>query len=396
MKQLFALILCTLITTHPSAAQSYTQADLEALEKEQSYSEFFAHAMDVRPTERTEYWQTMVQNMGEGYLKSLLKKNRLEEADFQQMERLAGWKALAGFEFFRIKRQEVATRWFTQCFQENSTPESSCWKDFVAFWEIDRQEPDMAPRLLTLLTPYLGKSGDPSNPLHRARLTVNAYFILKPLLTSPVAELQCKKPELQDILWQKLNNEWELNLKQKSFTAFLKELAHESCWQALHPRIHQLWMTGAAPQDLSLGYLFLKSQGALTETERDLFYLSYLLNSPARGETFNLAWARIQELGKKPQLREELLATLKKWSPLPGELFNDLDLIKRRAVSRHLQRHFPEYLDHYAHVCVDFFGGKKRFPDGSPALHCRQLFDLAASEKDLLPEALIQTFKASL
>lgn len=396
MKSLLALILYTLFTTPCSAAQSYTQADLEALEKEQNYSEFFAHALDVRPTERTEYWQTMVQNMGEGYLKSLLKKNRLEEADFQQMERLTSWKALRSFEFFRIKRQEVATRWFTQCFQENSTPESTCWKDLVAFWEVDRQEPDMAPRLLTLLMPYLGNSGDATNPLHRARLTVTPYFILRPLLTSPVAELQCKKPELQDILWQKLKTEWALNLKQKSFTSFLKELAHESCWQALHERTHQLWQTGAMPEDLTLGYLFLKSQAALTENERDLFYLSYLLNSPARGETFNLAWARIQELGKKPQLRDELLNTLKTWTPLPGELFNDLDLIKRRAVSRHLQRNFPEYLDHYAHVCVDFFGGKKRFPEGSPALHCRPLFDLAVSEKGLLPEALIQTFKASL
>lgn len=396
MKQLFALIFYTLFTTHLFAAHNYTQADLEALEKEQSFSEFFTHALDVRPTERTEYWQTMVQNMGEGYLKSLLKKNRLDDADFQQMERLAGWRALASYDFFRIKRQEVATRWFNQCFRENDLPESPCWKNFVAFWEIDRQEPDIAPRLLSLLKPYLAKSGDPTNPLHRARLTVDAYFILKPLLTSPLAELQCKKPELQDILWQKLKNEWELNLKQKSFTAFLKELAHESCWQALQERTHRLWQNGAAPADLTLGYLFLKSQAALSESERDLFYLSYLLTSPARGETFNLAWARIQELGKKPALREELLSTLKAWSPLPGDLFNDLDLIKRRAVSRHLQRHFPEYLDHYAHVCVDFFGGKKRFPHGSPALHCHQLFDLAAGEKDLLPEALIQTFKASL
>ncbi len=396
MKQFLALILFTLFTTHPSAAQSYTQTDLEALEKEQSFGEFFAHALDIRPAERTEYWQTMVQNMGESYLKSLLKKNRLEEADFQQMEHLAGWKALASFEFFRIKRQEVATRWFTQCFQENSTPESPCWKDFVAFWEVDRQEPDMAPRLLALLTPYLGKSGDSANPSHRARLTVNSYFILKPLFTSTVAELQCRKTELQDILWQKLKNEWKLNLKQKSFTAFLKELAHETCWQALHERTHQLWRTGASSEDLTLGYLFLKSQGVLNETERDLFYLSYLLTSPARGETFNLAWARIQELGKRPGQREELLKTLKAWSPLPGDLFNDLDLIKRRAVSRHLQRHFPEYLDHYAHVCMDFFGGKKRFPEGSPALYCRELFSLAESEKGLLPETLIQTFKASL
>lgn len=394
--KILAPILLWLSMVATCAAQGYTMGDLEALEKERSYSEFFSHALDIRPSERTEYWKTMVQNMGESYLKLLLQKNRLEEADFKEAERLMGWSVLAGYEFFRLKRQELAVRWFTQCFKENSGADSVCWQNFTSFWEIDRQEPDLAPRLLTLLSPYLTTSGEAQNPAHRARLLVTPYFILKPLLKSPLAQLQCKKPELQEVLWQELKKEWELNIKQRSFTSFLKDLAHETCWPELANLAHSFWSTGAAASDLNLSYLLLKSQGALKEQESDLFYISYLLGSPSRGETFNLAWARIQALRREPQRREELMRILKQWSALPGDLFNDLDLVKRRVTARHVQQNFPEYFDHYAHVCVDFFGGRKRFPEGSPALYCRELFSLADEEKNLLPDALIQTFKASL
>lgn len=395
MKILGALIL-SLATIAPCAAQGYTMSDLEALEKERSYTEFFSHALDIRPSERTDYWKTMVQNMGESYLKLLLQKNRLDEADFKEAERLMGWSVLSSFEFFRLKRQELATRWFTQCFKEQSGPDSVCWQHFTDFWEVDRQEPDLAPRLLTLLTPYLATPGEPHNPAHRARLLVTPYFILRPVFKASVAQLQCKKPELQEVLWQELKKEWALNIKQKSFASFLKELAHESCWPELAAMAHGFWERGAETSDLSLSYLLLKSQGALRDIERDLFYLAYLLGSPSRGETFNLAWARLQALRREPQRREELLAILKRWTPLPGDLFNDLDLVKRRVTARHVQQNFPEYFDHYAHVCVDFFGGRRRFPEGSPALYCRELFSLAEEEKSLLPEALVKTFKASL
>ncbi|MFP5459502.1 MAG: hypothetical protein ACLGG7_12270, partial [Bacteriovoracia bacterium] len=70
--KILAPILLWLSMVATCAAQGYTMGDLEALEKERSYSEFFSHALDIRPSERTEYWKTMVQNMGESYLKLLL------------------------------------------------------------------------------------------------------------------------------------------------------------------------------------------------------------------------------------------------------------------------------------------------------------------------------------
>lgn len=104
----------------------------------------------------------------------------------------------------------------------------------------------------------------------------------------------------------------------------------------------------------------------------------------------------MQELATQPAQREAIMKVLKAWHPLPGDLFTDLDLTKRRTVARHLQRFFPEYLDFYARTCVEFFGGKRRFPEGNPASNCHELFELAGQEKGLLPGATVETFKQSL
>lgn len=371
--------------------------DLEALEKEQSYGEFFAHALDIRPSERTDYWKTMVQGMGEGLLKALLSKNRLDRSDFQQMEELTGWSVLKSHEFFRVKRQELAMRWFAQCFNEDATASSPCWQDVVTFWEVDRQEPDLAGRLLNLLAPRFPLSvPDSENPAHRARAIVTPLFLLRPVIRSPLAELQCKKPEVQQVVWESLRKEWLNNIKEKPFATFLNEIAHRDCWPALVPSAHHHWYVGADSDTLTLSYHLLKSQQALTLVEKDLFHLHYLLGSPARGATFNLAWGRLQALASLPLQRDAMMGVLKNWHPLPGNLFMDLDLAKRRSVARHIQRYFPEYLDFYARTCVEFFGGKRRFPQGNPATNCHELFELAVQEKGLLPVATVETFKQSL
>jgi uncharacterized protein YcaQ len=66
VKFIFALTIAALSLTLSleSKAAAYSMVDLEALEKEQSFGEFFAHALDIRPSERNDYWKTMVQNMG--------------------------------------------------------------------------------------------------------------------------------------------------------------------------------------------------------------------------------------------------------------------------------------------------------------------------------------------
>lgn len=370
-------------------SSSYSMTDLESLESERSYDEFFAHVHDIRPSERNDYWKKMVENMGEGLLKAYLARTRLERGDFQQMERLMSIPTLHQNEFYRQRRQEVGLKWLQQCLADLPTPDSPCWQDLQAFWEKDRQEPDIAFRLLAVVGPYLPPKGALSGKL-------TPLFILSPLLLSDLAQSQCPRREIREVVWTNTLEAWRATINPQSFPTTLKTLAHPSCWTALRPWLLAQLHQGAGPDELDLTFTILELNGGTTPLDKDLYYLSYLLGSPARGDTFNLAWNRLQELRHRPQEREQLLALLKAQSPLPGAIFADLDLAKRRAIVRHLRSNFPEYLDFYAHTCVDFFGGKKRFPEGNPALACREVFDLAGTEKDLLPAPVVENFKRGL
>lgn len=376
---------------------TYTLADLEILEKERAYPEFFKHAFDIRPSERSEYWKKMMENMGEGHLRALTQKTRLDHSDFVLMERLMGHSVLAQFEFFRQRRQEVALKWFQQCFKEDATASSPCWQDLLSFWEKDRQEIDLAPRLLMTVGPYLPTSKpDDQDSRQRARAEISEIFILAPMLKDSVAGSQCQKPEIRQVVWTEARRLWGTTLREQDYQAGLNSLAHASCWQSISQWARTLLMNGASIEELNMTYQLLTHLGTITPQERDIYLVSYALGTPARGDLFNLAWNRIQELGQRPTERDLVLARLKSWRPLPGHIFGDLDLAKRRAIGRHMKQNFPEYLDYYARTCIDFYGGKQRFPDGNPALSCREMFDLATTEKDLLPATMVEVFKQSL
>lgn len=377
---------------------SYGLTDLEILEREKAYTEFFAHAFDVRPSERTDYWKKMMENMGEGYLRSLSTKTRLDRSDYRLMESLMGQSVLRQNEFFIQRRQDVALKWFQQCLTDDSTPTSPCWQDLLSFWEKDRQDIDLAPRLMTLVSPFLalGKVTDAGDSKQRARAAIDEMFILRPMLLDPIAGAQCKKAEVRQVVWAEATNRWNSTMTPQNYVRDLLNLAHASCWDSITQWSRAFLLNGGTATELDVTYQLLMRQGEITPIERDLYLVSYLLGSPARGDLFNLAWNRVQELGLNPSERDKLLVYFKRWHPLPGMIFADLDLTKRRTVTRHLRQHFPEFIDYYAHICIDFFGGKKRFPDGNPAHACREMFDLATNEKDLLPTPMVEIFKQSL
>jgi hypothetical protein len=395
VKTLFHIALLLSLGLSPVYSSPYSLVDLEALEKENSYAEFFQHALDIRPSERSEYWQTMVKNMAEGMLNTMLKKNRMTPEEFKMVESLSDWPVLKTDEFFKLKRQEVAIKWFSQCFSEDSAPESKCWAQFVEFWETEKQERDLTSKLLKLLTPYIqSTTPDVLKPEHQARRIVNRFFIIKPMVNSNLAELQCKKPEFQEILWEQLKKNWAFSLGQKSLATLLKNLASLECWKNFAPQAIQTWMKGDDSQELALNFELLKLLKKESETIRYLHSTHYLLTSPSKGDHFNIAWNRIQELGKKPLKREEIRGILEGWKSYPGETFKTSEQSKKNVIIRHFAKNFPEYLDLYSHTCIDFFSGKKSFPSGNPATNCRDFFELAASNKGIIPESLQKQFEA--
>lgn len=395
MKFIF-LFFALLVVTAPLRAQSsYTLKDLEALEKEKAYQEFFKHAADIRPSERTDYWKEMVANMAEGYLKSLKQKLILKREDFKTTTDLALWPALADNEFFKIHRADLSLKWFEQCLSDESGPQSPCWSDLTDFWQNPKAFVDLVPRLLKLLRPYLQTSPpDPLNPKHRARLMVSEYFIISPILFSELAELQCQKSEFQDILWSKLKAEWQSELNTQGLKGLMSSSAANECWKKLIPRAQKLLSRGGLDQETQLAHEFLKVQGALNSPTQEFYSLNYLLGFPVKGESFNKSWALMQKLSKSVSRRETLMEQIRSWERLPGEVFTQNDSTKKRAILRHLSLNFPEFVDFYAHTCLNFYTGEKSYPQGNPALHCKEFFTTAKEIEGALPASLIQKFES--
>ncbi len=376
VKVFFALLTLASL----SIAAPYGMADLQKLEAERSFAEFFLHAHDILPSGRTPEWNTLVETMGEAYLRQLKAKNRLQPGDFRQMEKLMGWPVLARNEFFRQLRGEIGLQWFSQCLSKDSGPTSACWNDLQGFWEKGRQDPDLAVRLYATVSPFLS-----------AESPVEGSLLLAPMLKSPLAGLQCQKPAIAGLVWEEARK-----FAPEDFTRSQTALAHASCWSALLPLAQARFTKGSAMDELALARRLLQSKAALSEAQEDVFLVAYLLSTPIQGDDFNLAWNRLIALGKSAPRRERTGRTLRGWQPLPGDIFASSDAKKKTIVARHFRRYFPEYLDLYALTCVDFYGARRRFPEGNPAHHCRPFFQLAREIPELVPEATRTSFEKAL
>ncbi len=396
----FALLFATLLSlTALGQAQTrpYTMADLEALARDQAYEEFFRHILDIPPGNRDERWKELLRSMAELQLTSALRKHRLTRADFQSMEELYRLPGLAQDEFYRLKRAQLGPQWLRQCFEADPTTASGCWSDLVRFWENDRQDPDLALKLYGIVAPYLKTPPDLLDPAEQDRRLVSEYFLLRPLLTNPqLAPLQCQKALLQEVLWGEYQRRELAQTEELAAKDLMAQLAHKDCWPHLKEKLSGIIRLGASVPQMQSAARALNSLGQLGELDADLLALSYLLHSPVPGEHFNQSWAVLTRLSRMPARRDRLLEAMKEQRPLAGEVFAHPDELKRRAVTRHLSQHFPEYLNFYAHTCVEFFSGKKAFPQGNPARRCRELFELALPDKTLLSDGIKESWRNSL
>ena len=66
----------------------YSLKDLQILESENNYKEFFQHALDLRPSLRTKEWQALVDSMANSFSKQVLKKNIIEDKEFSMLSEI--------------------------------------------------------------------------------------------------------------------------------------------------------------------------------------------------------------------------------------------------------------------------------------------------------------------
>ena len=356
--------LLALLVSQMTWAVSYSLDDLDILAKENSFEEFFQHAMDVRPTERGERWQGMVSKMADSLTSSILKQSEVTAKDYLKTEDLFNLPSLKTDDVFRLRRQEIALRYFKVCLKAQ-TP---CWETVKKFWEKDPTDPELGLKLSEFV------ENSPASPLA-------SWPFLEVALKSSLSEFYCKKPFVMKNLWDKLGIDYIRLGTEGDLLKKIDQTIHPDCIPSLNLEASRRLLSPIKNEDRELAYRILESQGKVDATTKDFFYTVYLLERPSQGELFNYSWSRLKELGTSEIRREKVLRKIKmSLQDLPDEIFSSLDESKRRAITTLFKENFPEYLDYYAHQCIKFFKGVGSFPDGNPTLHCQDLMnsDLAA------------------
>ncbi len=106
-----------LIITLLSNKSFYTMKDLEILYKEKNFDEFFNHAKDILPSERSSYWKDMVKEMAEAQLKDYIKKKYFDNLHYKKIKDLTKWPTLKTDEFFMKARGNWGVGYFKSCFK---------------------------------------------------------------------------------------------------------------------------------------------------------------------------------------------------------------------------------------------------------------------------------------
>ena len=373
---LFCLILAPLTL----AAEIYSMADLEILAQEKSYKEYFSHALDVRPSERNDRWREMTLQMSENWAKTLKQKAEISSEDFKQLETLFQWPVLKNNEFYRPLRFNLGLTFLQNCFRASGW--EVCWPYLKAYWEADPTDPDTAIKMVELTQKFA-----PQNE------TFDYWPWLKIALNSPLSEFYCKRDQINDLLWNKIRIEWIKVNKEGSFPQKLKSLFHADCMPGFSKYASQKLNPPNTALDREQAFAILNGQKKMTKTDKDLFYLYFLMDNPSQGETFNYAWGSLQKLGKSSKQRDELMKIIKSSQTLPDETMNSMDEGKRRVVLKEIHRQFPEFLQYYGQSCLNYISGKKKYESGNPTLYCRQIIksDLAS---ELFGSDLSQQIKA--
>lgn len=337
---------------------TYSLADLEALVGEESHTEFFAHAMDIRPSERLGPWKNMVTKMGDSFSRQIQGKTDVEKKDFLKIEELYTWSALKSDDIFRSRRQEIGLRYLKSCLKN----ENPCWNDLKAFWEKDKADADTAFKLAELT------SGMKDAPY-------STWTLLDVALKSPLSEFYCKKPFVMDALWGKIEIDYIKLGPQGDLMVKIDQTVHPDCIPHLVFEARKRLDAPPKVFDRELSFQIIKSQMKADQLTSDFFYTVYLLDNPSQGELFNYSWNRVKELGGTITRREAVLKKLKSLDPLPDSILGTFDQKKKRIVLQHFKTYFPEYFDFYTDQCTQFFGGKGSFPRGNPTVNCQEFMN---------------------
>ncbi len=384
----FLFFLCSISFAKNAAQQQeekiylprYSLEDLEILEDQKNYNEFFKHALDILPSERTSLWKEMVINMALGWTTQLLKQKIISKEDWKQLKELHKWPTLQVNEFFLDNRGKLSVRFFSQCYQNSKSPalKNRCTTQLVNYWSQDPRD------LETGLA--LGKMIQKNDAVELNELW---SFYKFPVLHE-LSVFFCKKEHVKNAVWLKLQS---LATKSKSLDDLsenIDKLLHTDCWKNMVPKLHHKLSSNIFTVK-EQSYQLLKAKQSINSIQKEIYQLQYLLNNPQEGDQFNLAWNGIKKLSYNHAKREKLLSEMKNLNVLPDTLLKEHPS-KAEIILKHIHKSFPEYLDFYARTCIKYLKGEEEFPSGNPTMNCPYLFKLG-KDSTLVDPALHKNYQ---
>jgi len=352
-------IAFSLLALAPSllAQNLYSIADLEVLSKGKSYEEFFAHARDVIPTQRTKYWTEMVSNMAIDFVDEKRELRQYNEQVYKKINELGLWPELKRDEFYQIKRNSYALSYFSNCLAKKE--KKKCRTQMNSFWKTANKDLETSFQMAQIHYGFF--PGE------------NTMAFLRPILTQNEDQFYCGKDLVKEIFIRHLQLD-NIHLKEaKQREAYLNTLISKSCWNKMVVELKTSLTQGPTLQGRSL-FLALDINQNLDPIEYHEWMVRYFLEGPDAGDLLNLSWNALKYLGENFNLREKVQSQLMKRDPLPGHLLETLDQTRSQAMAFYLQETFPEYLSGYVKTCLNFLEGRGSFPYGNPTPACHSFF----------------------
>lgn len=339
-----------------AAFTTYSIKDLEILEKERSFEEFFAHARDILPSERDRVWSEMVESMSEELIKYKIKHKQFDRKSLDLIEAINEWPTIRKNEFFAGRRDFYFRKYLENC-------QTKCrQEDILKFWHNSRKSEEMGH--------FLGQF------VSEKFMTLDPWEFYKAATTGPYSEIYCEKQEVKKQVKLRIV---DLLSRVESTTLEdpkLRAIANAKCLMVLISD-YEKSLFSPSLQERTAAYHFLGLLTSMSQGLKDLFHVFYLLKGPVPGSVFNEAWNTLTELGKNYKRRQKVLRGLKSLDPLPDALFVSPNNKLRDILMDKIVANFPEYLDHYAKTCLNYYKGQKDFPNGNPTIQCRQFFKLS-------------------
>jgi hypothetical protein len=322
----------------------YTLKDLEILENERNYNEFFLHAYDLRPSERGRVWKKMYQNMAITMVEDKIKSLDFSKETFQEIEKKSQQSPLNSDELFQFKRNQYALMFFKECYFDGKNKSEMCDKELLNYWDNSLKDPDLALKFV--------------NWLEINKRPINTWPFYSTIINDQVAPIYCKKADVQKAIIKKINLDTFNENFNGNFNELVSKLVPEKCLKELYPTLKEI-LTSPQSDGLEkeMALSILDSKSKLSTDELDFFLTLYLFAGPVVGEKMNLAWKSVEKLAENYTKRQSILEKMKNLEMLPDKIFIDPKLPRNKAIIAHFAKNFPEMLNYYGSSCLNYING---------------------------------------